>query len=93
MAAGQTNFTFPCEKENLTFTEMSYNDKNCLSGTPAKSNVNLVEDNAASIFRVPASIVRIQPDMLTQVTSDVVITVFDCVLIIRVILILMLPHL
>jgi hypothetical protein len=49
---------------------MSCNENNCLSGTPARSNVDLEEDHAASIFRVPASMVRMQTDMLTQVTSD-----------------------
>jgi len=45
------------------------------------------------MFRFPARRVRMQADMLTQVTSDVVINVFDCVFIIRVILILVVPHL
>ena len=72
---------------------MSCNENDCLSGTPTRRNVDLEEDHAASIFRVPASRVRMQTNMLTQVTSDVVITGFDCVLIIRVVLILVLPHL
>ena len=62
---------------------MSCNENNCLSGTPARSNADWEEDHAVPMFRVPASRVTILPHKLTEVTSDVVISGFDCTLIIK----------
>ena len=57
---------------------MNCKENNCLSDTAARSDAEFEEDDGASIFRVQVSRVRMQPYMLTQATSDSILSMLLC---------------